>query len=63
MHASSPFALLSAYAWRKRLGYFSSDSLAPLMSLPSKRVLGDEDITIFLMPNFLHALTTLSVPS
>ena len=62
MHASSPLHLLSAYAWRNFLGILSSVSLRPLMSFPSNRVEGDDDMTIFLMPCFLHASMTLTVP-
>lgn len=41
----------------------SSDSRAPLMSLPSKRVEGLEDMTIFLIPSALQVSITFSVPS
>jgi hypothetical protein len=33
-----------------------------LISFPSKRVLGELLITIFLMPSNLHAFTTFKVP-
>ena len=62
MHASSPLHLLSAYAWRNLFGIVSSVSFNPLMSLPSNRVDGDDDMTIFLTPCFLHASMTLTVP-
>ena len=32
------------------------------MSFPSNRVEGDDDMTIFLTPCFLHASMTLTVP-